>query len=101
MDTLVGHSKLKIEHKQVLQQKQEYKFIGSVARKKGQFLFALDLEENRVYKIETTVKKAFDVTKKQEIGHYQAQINPNHPFIYALNKENAVKKFKKLYADFN
>lgn len=101
MDTIEGHSKLKIEHRQQQEKKQEYKFIGSKVKKKGQFLFALDLDKNSVYKIKVLEKKAFDISKKQEKGIYEAVINPNHPFLYAINLSNAERKFKKLYKDFD
>ena len=101
METLVGHSKLKIEHRQKQEVKQEYKFIGSVKKKSGQFLFALNIDNNYVYKIKVESKQAFDVSKKQEIGIYKATINPNHPFLYAINLSNATRKFKKLYTDFD
>ena len=97
MEGIVGHSKLKIEHEQKREVKQEYKFIGNTRKKRGQFLFALDLDKNLVYKVEVQSKKAFDTAKKQEIGIYKATINPNHPILYALNLLNAIRKFKKLY----
>ena len=96
-DNLLGHEKLKIEYQQKRQVKQEYKFIGSVKRKRGQFLYALNLDKNSVYKVNIESKKAFDITKKEEIGIYKATINPSHPLLYAINSKNATRKFNKLY----
>ena len=77
------------------QVKQEYKFIGNLKRRKGLILFAMNHETFEIYKVKLQFKKAFDITKKKEVGTYKAQINPSHFLMYALNFTNAKRKFVK------
>ncbi len=90
-------NKIKIEHKQQKEDQQEYKFIGSSIKKRGQFLFGLDIDKDEVYQIRLEVKKEFDITKGMEVGHYQVTVNPTHPLLYASNLRNAIRKFEKRY----
>lgn len=94
-------NKTKIEHKQQKEKQQEYKFIGSSTRKRGQFLFGLDIDKNEVYQIHLVAKKEFDITKHREVGHCQVTVNPTHPVLYAVNLKNATRKFKKRYEELH
>lgn len=95
--SLEGHKNLNIEHKQTVEKKHEYKFIGSGKKRKGHSLYGLDPNTLVVYKIEIIVKKAFDISKKKEAGKLSATINPTHFFLYSLNRENAVRKINKKF----
>ncbi len=94
---LENHKKQNTVIEQKKPVKHEYKFIGSVINKKGCFLFALDIDNNIVYKVDIQQKKVFHTDKKREIGKYIAHINPKHPLLYAINIKNAVRKFSKKY----
>lgn len=91
-----SHEKLKIEHRKEIEKKQEFKHIGNIKKKKGQFLFAMNPDTFEVYKVELQTKIFFDVSKKKEVGTHKAIINPKHPLMYALNEKNANRKFQFL-----
>ena len=71
---------LKWEIKRV---KQQYNFIGSKKRPyKNHRMFGID-PNGDIYEVPTINKKT-------------AFINPEHRYIWALNKESVIKKIKKL-----
>jgi len=90
------HSNIKIEKKIVSKKKQEFKFLGSCKKKKGQKLYACNTDNFEVYEVEIIKRTTFDVMAKKEKSTHKTTVNPNHPHLFALNKKNAVRKFKKL-----
>lgn len=73
---------------------QEFKFIGSVRRKKGQTLFAVDPQTREVYKVPMERRVALDLSNKKEVAKTKAVVDPAHPLIWALNIKNAKRKLK-------
>lgn len=104
MDELSGHDKEKHQGTEVLaKQKQEYKFLGAGRRPHaGMVLFALDMDKAEVYRVKITDEEIFELalgSKDQQLSskaHKKAHINPLHPMLWAINDENALRKFKKL-----
>lgn len=96
MSILEVHKNNKIEHKQEIEKKQEYKFIGNGKMRKGLTLYAYDYEKKEIYKPELIKTEAFDTTAKRPISTYKCLLNPTHLHIYALNLKSASKKINKL-----
>ena len=97
MDRLEVHSNIKIESKQEIKQQQEFKHIGAGRKRKGLTMFAFNYDEQKIYAVKLEKKTVFDVTKRREVAMYKAVINPNHPHLYAMNMQNAIRKFNKLF----
>ena len=94
---LDAHKKHDITINQKKEVKQEYKFIGTLKKRKGMFLFALNTDNLTVFKVELHERKVFDVQNKNEKSFYKAYINPKYPLVYAINIKNAKRKFKKKF----
>jgi len=90
--------KPQVEVTQEKEIKQEFKFLGSARRKKGQNLYSWNPLTGEVVQVNLTRRIAFDISKKQEQGNFKIVINPNHPLLWALNQKNAEKKFRKMLA---
>lgn len=76
----------------VAKKKHEYKFIGSSIKRPGQKMWALDAETLKVYPIKM-VKQDLISLKGRKFGKYRAITKASDPMLWALNKENAVRKF--------
>lgn len=85
---------IRTESKQEKKQKQEFKFIGSMRKRRGHKLFGL-CPDKGAYEVEIKDKKTFDMSKKNEHGQFKAVINPNHSMVFALNIKNAKRKFSR------
>lgn len=96
MEPLDVTKNIKIQQEQVVEKQQEYKFIGSGKKKRGQSLFALNPENLEVYLVPIVKREAYDITAKKESASLKATINPEHFFVHAINIKNAIRKFKKL-----
>ena len=88
------HKDIKIESKIQAEKKQEFKQIGRTIKKPGQHLFALNIDNNRVYKVEVQQVKTIDF-EKTDVSPNKAVVNPNHPMLWAINLKNAERKFSK------
>jgi len=84
--------KLSTEDRQQIPEKQEYKFIGSMRKRKGLTLFAWDPDKGQAYPVELKSDSFLNVNGKLVTKH-KAQINPEHTMVWSLNKQNAIKKF--------
>lgn len=78
------------EERQV-EKKQEFKFIGTGNKKKGQHLFGLN-DAGCVYPVRLQTRKDFAVFNKVEKAQHKAVINPNDKFVWAINLKNAKRK---------
>ena len=96
MEPLDVTKSIRIQQEQVVEKQQEYKFIGSGKKKRGQSLFALNPENLEVYLVPIVKREAYDITAKKESASLKATINPEHFFVHAINIKNAIRKFKKL-----
>lgn len=74
---------------------QEFKFLGSSKRKRGQFLFAYDPDKNLVYKVDVVIRKEFNPFEKKEVGQYKVVLDPRHKMLWSINHKNATRKFLK------
>lgn len=84
-----------IEHRKQIEKQQEFKFLGTAVKKRGQKLYAFDTTSEEVYEVQVQERKILEINKKNQTGKWRAVINPKHPMLYAINKKNAVKKFLK------
>lgn len=74
--------------------------VGSTKYRKGLKLYGLDGETGRVYLVEIEENTGLDssapITPEGNInkaGKYKAEVNPDHKLLWALNKNNALRKF--------
>lgn len=93
---LVPEPKTKEERK--INQKQEFKFLGSGRYRKGLSLFAYDPVKDEIYKVEFAKKETinFDRVLRKSNAKYKAIINPEHYHFWALNAKNAERKALKI-----
>lgn len=91
---LPSEPQIKVESK--IQKEQQFRFLGSLKPKKGMKLFALDPSTGEVYPVPVVDKKTLNLN--QGAGAKMAMIHRNHMHLFALNIENAVRKFKKALA---
>jgi len=86
---------IKIEHKVSVEKKQEFKIIGRTINKRGMFIFAYDPDKKEVYKLDIQKRKTINF-KRKDASYKRAFVNPKHKMLWAINKKNAERKFKKL-----
>jgi len=60
--------------------------IGSSTKKGNCPMWSFNLDTDKVEKVPMI---------RQESGNYRGFMNPNHPHVWAINKKNAIRKFKK------
>ncbi len=82
------------EDRQEITKKQEFKRIGSTRKKNGQHLYAKSNETGNVYRVPIETRTEFHVGKGEQ-GTHKAVVNPNHKTLWALNMENALRKFNR------
>ena len=89
--------KIQPEHviEQQVEQQREYKRIGQVVLKRGLSIFYCDMETGEVEKLAIVKKVSIGIDKKA-VHQNKAQYNENYIYVQALNKKNAIKKFKKM-----
>lgn len=75
-------------------QQREFQFLGTSRKRPGQHLFGIDPETLKVYKVEIERKVDATFSGGQRATH-KAIINKLHHYIWAINIENAKRKFKK------
>lgn len=88
----------KVKEEIIIQQKQEYKLVGSIRRRPGLTLFEFDFETMNIYikKIQCEVSIGLD---GKEVRKQKAVHNPNGILIWALNLKNAEKKVLKIFKE--
>lgn len=95
-------AKPKSEVKQKKQQEQEYKYIGSIRHNRGHILYAINKKTLEVHEAEYISKKTLTWKEALKIylgGHVKREVQVERDCFYieAMNKENALKKYKKLF----
>jgi hypothetical protein len=105
MDIFNPHSKSIHDGTEIVaKKKHEYKFLGTHRKPHANSkLWAYDPDsgytpdQENVYEIKIMVKEAYDIVKDKDRATQKADINPKHIMIWAINKKNAIRKFK-MYA---
>lgn len=102
MDKLEPHKKDRHEGIELAEeQKQQFRFIGQAKKPfKNAKLYALDIEAREIYEVKIVKQeetaKIEGEDKYSVSGSAKAQINPDHPVLWALNDKNALRKFKQI-----
>lgn len=78
-----------------VEKQQEYRLVAQMKVKKGLKVFYCDMDTGEVNELEVKKKVAIGYDKKVKKSN-EAQDQKNCIYIQALNKKNAVRKFKKL-----
>lgn len=90
---------LKIQLETVIEQQvdkqQEYRLVAQMRLKRGLSVFYYDMNTGEVEKLEIKKKVAIGYDKKVKKTN-EAQDKKNCIYVQALNKKNAIKKFKKM-----
>lgn len=89
METLDIKPKITVEQKAVAEQRQKRFSVGKF--RKGLKLYAADFEKMQIYEVVIEDNKELVFGKKESAK--KADINPNHPHVWALNIKNAKRKF--------
>jgi len=104
MKELDGHNKeVHVGTEIVAKKKLESKFLGAGRRPfKNAILYALDKDTYEIYEVKIEAKKVIKVKSldkqeaNKEAATSKAFLNPEHPTVWAMNKQNALRKFLKL-----
>ena len=83
-----------IEISQEQNQKQEYRYVGSIRLKTGCSMFSFDPITNKMTKIVTKGNATIDFSGNISIEK-KAQYNPNNLYFQAINEKNAWRKLSK------
>lgn len=86
--------KPKVEAHEEVNQKQEFKFIGSVNLQKGMTLFEFNPETLLLQEVKIEKKVSIGL-KGQEVRTNKANYNPKCIYLQALNLKNAKRKVLK------
>jgi len=78
------------------EQKQEYKFHGSVKLHKGCKLYSFNTETLMLEEVKIERKVALSVTDKKPVKQSRVNFNPKCLYLQAINIENAKRKVLKL-----
>ena len=82
----------KVEQHQEQNQKQEYKFIGTIVLKTGRKLFAYDSEKNEMNEVKIIGGNTIDFTTGEPTENKKANHNPKFIYFQTINKKNAWRK---------
>lgn len=96
MKEIQDFTQLRAEQHQEQNQKQEYKFIGSMLLIPGMKIFQFNLKTREVK--ETIINRkntAVSLITGASAGNAKAQFNPDCIYLQALNLKNAKRKFQK------
>ena len=75
-------------------EKMEYKLIGSMVYRRGHTLFSYNRVTEEIKVVKPASKAALNLDGSTTISH-EVQFEPKLMYIQALNKKNALRKFKK------
>lgn len=78
------------------EKEQEQKKLLTTRYRKGLKLFALNPDSFEVYEVQIEKSETFVVGQKSK-SKRNANINPAHSHIWAMNKNNAQRKFKNIF----
>jgi hypothetical protein len=84
----------KIEHKKVIEDRQEYKYVGSLKMKKGTFLFYYD-PDTKECDVVKTIDTATIGFNGEAFLRKKAQWSDKYYYTVAINKKNALRKILK------
>lgn len=89
----------KVEVHEEAQQKQEYRFIGSMRLYKGCKLYSFNPENGHFQEEQLTINYNERLDNKllhrEQTSKYKAQYDPNKIYCIASNQKNALRKFGK------
>lgn len=86
---------------EIIAKKKLDKFLG-IGRKpfKNATLFGIDMETYEIYEVKMNTEKVVKIEtvngQQKDVVHSKVYINDKHRFEWALNKQNALKKFLKI-----
>lgn len=84
----------------VLNDKQEYKFVGSINKKSGLKLFSFNPENGDIKEVILIQKASLTLDGGIKIEN-KTDFDPKLRYIQALNKKNAMRKFSKGLNEFS
>lgn len=91
----------KFEQGQEQNQKQEYKFIGSIQIRRGMKLFCYDSGKDQMKEVKISKQAAADLSGSI-IENKQAQHDPKLIYFQSINERNARRKLRRFKAgDWN
>ncbi len=76
--------------------KTEYKYVGTIRRKRGQTLFSFDPETKKIESVELQRNVAVGIDGKPLASNKVTTFNPKLIYFFALNMRNARKKVMKM-----
>ena len=79
----------------------EYKYIGTIRRKRGHTLFSFDPETGKIEAVELQKEAAVGMDGKPLTSNKVTTFNPKRIYFFALNERNARKKVIKMGFDIN
>ena len=74
----------------------EYKYVGTIRRKRGHTLFSFDPETRRIEAVELQREAAVGMDGKPLVSNKVTTFNPKRIYFFALNERNARKKVIKM-----
>ena len=87
----------KVQQHEERNQKQEYKYLGSLRIPRGLKLWVYNPEKNEIHEAKKTGKKTIDLQGRIKTSQ-RVQYDPKNFYVIALNKKSALKKIAKKYA---
>ena len=86
------------------QNKEKFKFLGSLKPKANQRCFELDLKtmtvkESEYFYASDTIDWFEAISNKKPKNNRSVMVKPDHDYVVKLNLENAVKYFKKVWCN--
>lgn len=73
----------------------EYKYVGTIRRKRGQTLFSFDPETKKIESVELQRNVAVGIDGKPLVSNKVTTFNPKLIYFFALNMRNAIRKLQK------
>lgn len=74
----------------------EYKYVGTIRRKRGHTLFSFDTETRKIEPVELQRNVAVGIDGKPLVSNKVTTFNPKLIYFFALNMRNARKKVIKM-----
>lgn len=74
----------------------EYKYVGTIRRKRGHTLFSFDPETKKIESVELQRNVAVGIDGKPLTSNKVTTFNPKRIYFFALNERNARKKVIKM-----
>lgn len=79
----------------------EYKYVGTIRRKRGHTLFSFDTETRKIEPVELQRDVVVGIDGKPLVSNKVTTFNPKLIYFFALNERNARKKVIKMGFDIN